>query len=58
MCIRDSIRKIGPDQQVVRTPDDVRQKVEQARKAKLNTILVLIESGGAQRFVALNISKG
>ena len=52
------IRKIGPDQQVVRTPDEVRQKVEQARKAKLNTILVLIESGGAQRFVALNISKG
>ena len=52
------IRKIGPDQQVVRTPDEVRQKIEQARKAKLNTILVLIESGGAQRFVALNISKG
>ena len=52
------IRKIGPDQQVVSTPDEVRQKVAQARKAKLNTILVLIESGGAQRFVALNISKG
>ena len=52
------IRKIGPDQQLVRTPNEVRQKVEQARKAKLNTILILIESGGAQRFVALNISKG
>ena len=52
------IRKIGPDQQVVTTPDQVRKKVEQAKKAKLNTILVLIESGGAQRFVALNITKG
>ena len=52
------IRKIGPDQQAVTTPDQVRKKVEQAKKAKLNTILVLIESGGAQRFVALNIDKG
>ena len=52
------IRKIGPDQQVVTTPDQVRNKVELSRKAKLNTILILIESRGAQRFVALNISTG
>ena len=52
------IRKIGPDQQVVTTPDQVLKKIEQAKRAKLNTILVLIESGGVQRFVALNISKG
>ena len=52
------IRKIGPDQQVVTTPDQVLKKIKQAKRAKLNTILVLIESGGVQRFVALNISKG
>ena len=52
------IRKIGPDQQVVTTPDQVQKKIEQAKRAKLNTILVLIESGGVQRFVALNITKG
>ena len=51
------IRKIGPDQQVVTTPEQVRVKVEEAIKAKLKTILILIEAGGAQRFVALNISK-
>ena len=52
------IRKIGPDQEIVKTPDQVKQKVAQARKDKLDTILVLIEAGGAQRFVALNIAKG
>ena len=50
------IRKIGPNQKTVTTPEQVREKVEEARKAKQNTILVLIESGGAQRFVALSIS--
>jgi serine protease Do len=52
------IRKIGPDQEIVKTPDQVKKKVAQARKDKLTTILVLIETGGAQRFVALNITKG
>tara|TARA_B100000700_G_scaffold277431_1_gene324784 strand:- start:640 stop:2160 length:1521 start_codon:yes stop_codon:yes gene_type:complete len=52
------IRKIGPDQEAVTTPEQVRVKVEQATKANLNTILILIEAGGAQRFVALKISKG
>jgi serine protease Do len=52
------IRKIGPDQEVVTSPSQVAKKVEQAIKAKLNAILVLIETGGTQRFVALNITKG
>jgi serine protease Do len=52
------IRKIGPDQAIVTSPAQVEKKVQQAIKAKLNTILVLIETGGTQRFVALNIAKG
>lgn len=52
------IRKIGPDQEIVTSPAQVQKKVQQAIKAKLNTILVLIETGGTQRFVALNIAKG
>ena len=52
------IRKIGPDQEIVTSPAQVAKKVEQALKAKLNTILVLIEIDGTQRFVALNITKG
>lgn len=52
------IRKIGPDQEAVSSPEQVRRKVEEARKANLKTILVLIEAGGTQRFVALNIGKG
>ena len=52
------IRKIGPDQQPVTTPDQVRRKIAEARKANLKSILVLIQSGRTQRFVALNIGKG
>lgn len=52
------IRKIGPDQEVVTSPAQVQQKINQAKKAKLNTILVLIENGRTQRFVALNIKNG
>lgn len=51
------IRKIGPNQKIVTTPEQVREKVKEARKAKQSTILVLIESGGAQRFVALSMSQ-
>lgn len=51
------IRKIGPNQKIVTTPEQVREKVEEARRAKQKTILVLIESGGAQRFVALRMPK-
>ena len=52
------IRKIGPYQEVVTSPAQVQQKINQAKKAKLNTILVLIENGRTQRFVALNIKNG
>ncbi|MEC7489382.1 MAG: DegQ family serine endoprotease [Pseudomonadota bacterium] len=51
------IRKIGPDQTVVVSPRQVRAKVSEAKKAKLKTILVLIEMGGTQRFFVLNITK-
>ena len=52
------VRKIGPDQVAVTSADQVRKKIEEAKAAKLKTILVLIEVGGTQRFVALNIDKG
>jgi hypothetical protein len=42
----------------VTSADQVRKKVDEAKKAKLKTILVLIEVGGTQRFVALNIETG
>jgi serine protease Do len=54
----DIIRKIGPEQEAVKTPGQVRQKVDAARKSKMNTILVLVETEGNQRFVALRIDKG
>ncbi len=52
------IRKIGPDQEVVTAPEQVRKKIDDARKAGIKTILMLIEVGGPPRFVAFNIEKG
>ena len=52
------VRKIGPDQVVVVSPGQVKKLVEAAVKARTETILILIEAGGTQRFVALNIEKG
>ena len=52
------VRKIGPDQVVVVSPGQVKKLVEAAVKARTETILILIEAGGSQRFVALNIEKG
>jgi serine protease Do len=49
------VRKIGPEQEVVTSPSQVRKKIEDARKAKQKTILVLVESEGAQRFIALRL---
>jgi len=51
------IRKIGPDQKPVSSPAQVKNKVESARKAKLKSLLFLIERGGDSRFVALRLSK-
>ena len=51
------IRKIGPEQESVSSPAQVHAKVESARKAKLKSLLFLIERGGDSRFVALRLSK-
>ncbi len=51
------IRKIGPEQKRVNSPDQVKSKVESARKAKLKSLLFLIERGGDSRFVALRLTK-
>ncbi|NKB19666.1 MAG: Do family serine endopeptidase [Alphaproteobacteria bacterium] len=51
------IRKIGPEQKQVESPAQVKDKVESARKAKLKSLLFLIERGGDSRFVALRLSK-
>ena len=54
----DVIRKIGPDQKPVVTPSQVKKQVDKARKAKMKTILILVEREGSQRFVAINVEKG
>jgi len=51
------VRKVGPDQVVAVSPRQVKNIVEVAVKDRAKTILVLIEAGGTQRFVALNIEK-
>ena len=52
------VRKIGSDQLVAVSASQVKKLVEAAVKARTKTILILIESAGTQRFVALNIAKG
>ena len=49
----DIVRKIGPDHEVVRTPAQVRAKVDLARKNNMKTILFLFERNGNPRFVGL-----
>jgi len=49
------VRKIGPEQETVTSPSQVKKKIEEARKSKQKTILVLVESEGAQRFIALRL---
>jgi serine protease Do len=51
----DVVRKIGPDQAVVKTPAQVVKNVEQARKAKRKRLLFLFERDGNSRFVALGV---
>lgn len=53
----DVILKMGQDQASVSTPAQVKAKVDEARKANLKTILVLLETEGNQRFVALRLEK-
>ena len=52
------IRKIGPDQRSVETPSDVADVATAAGKAGQTTVLMLVEAGGTQRFVALEIDRG
>ncbi len=51
----DVIVKMGPNQAAVKTPGEVRAHLAEARKAKARTILVLVETGGNRRFVALKL---
>jgi serine protease Do len=53
----DVILKVGQDQSPVSSPAQVRDKIDEARKANLNAILLLLESEGNQRFVALRLEK-
>ena len=53
----DVILKMGQDQASVTTPAQVKAKIDEARKANLKTILVLLETEGNQRFVALRLEK-
>ena len=47
------IRKIGSDQKLVRTPEEIKDIVLEARKAKLKNLFFLIEIGGQSLGVAL-----
>ena len=51
----DVIVKIGPDQSAVASPAEVRARIAEAQKAKAGTILVLVETEGNRRFVALKL---
>ena len=51
----DVVRKVGPNQVVVKSPSQVIKNVEKARKAKRKRLLFLFERDGNSRFVALGI---
>ena len=53
----DIIRKVGPAQSSVNSPAEVKSQVDKARKSPMNTVLVLVERQGNQRFVAIKIAK-
>ena len=40
------------------TPDDVLERVRQASEAKRKSVLLLLDSSGEQRFVAVEIGEG
>lgn len=52
----DVVRKIGPNQEAVSTPVQVKKKVSKARKSKLKSVLFLFERDGNSRFVALRVN--
>ncbi|MSP50354.1 MAG: DegQ family serine endoprotease [Alphaproteobacteria bacterium] len=52
----DVIVEVG--QEEVKTPADVRTKVEKARQAGRRSVLLLVDRKGEMRFIALRIDKG
>jgi hypothetical protein len=44
--------------QNVRAPSDVARAVEDARKAGRDTVLMLVQNGQGDRFVALKVTQG
>ena len=52
----DVIVEVGFEE--VGTPDDVLERVRQAREAKRKSVLLLLDSSGEQRFVAVEIGEG
>ena len=54
----DIIRKIGPKQSDITDPSQVGEAAESARKAKRETLLVLVERERGQHFIALKLAKG
>ena len=52
----DIIVEVG--QEEVKTPADIRAKVEKARQAGRKSVLLLVDRQGEMRFIALRIDKG
>ncbi len=52
----DVIIEVGLEEVV--TPDDVLDRVQQASEAKRKSVLLLLDSSGEQRFVAVDLSEG
>ena len=52
----DVIVKVGPDQRLVATPEDMARIVESATASGYKSILLLVNAAGTPRFVALPLS--
>jgi serine protease Do len=52
----DLIKRVGS--QNVRAPSDVARAVEDARKTGRDTVLMLVQNGQGDRFVALKVTQG
>ena len=52
----DVIVEVGLEEVI--TPDDVLNRVKQAAEAKRKSVLLLLDSSGEQRFVAVELSEG
>jgi serine protease Do len=52
----DLIKRVGS--QNVRAPSDVARAVEDARKAGRDSVLMLVQNGQGDRFVALKVTQG